>query len=76
MILLMKICIGLGLCFLLTGFYLHFFNNYMATHGEKGIIIIATFTALGMLFSIPTKIYLTFLLMKREEEHKADTEKQ
>jgi len=66
LILLLKISIGIGLCLLLLGIYLHIFNDYMATLGVKGIIISATCFAFGMIFSLPTKMYLTFILMKRE----------
>jgi hypothetical protein len=71
LILLLKISIGIGLCLLLMGTYLHMFNDYMASLGVTGIIISAMCIAFGLVFSLPTKMYLTFLLMKREAETKA-----
>ncbi|KGJ97918.1 hypothetical protein [Colwellia psychrerythraea] len=68
---LMKTSIGIGLCLLLLGGYLHNYSDYMASLGVTGIIISATCLAFGMFFSLPTKMYLTFVLMKREAEKKA-----
>lgn len=64
----LKICIVIGLCLLGAGIYLHMFSDYMADLGVTGIIVSAAFIAFGLVFSLPTKIYLTFLLMKREED--------
>ena len=66
----LKVSIGIGLCFLLTGVYLHMFSDYMESLGVTGIIISAVCIAFGLIFSLPTKIYLTFLLVKREQELK------
>jgi hypothetical protein len=68
LILLMKISIGIGLCLLLLGIYLHLCSDYIASLGVSGIIISAMCVAFGLVFSLPTKMYLTFLLMKREAE--------
>jgi hypothetical protein len=38
--------------------------------GVTGIIISAACIAFGLIFSLPTKMYLTFLLMKREQAGK------
>lgn len=64
----LKTSIVIGLCLLLTGIYLHMYSDYMESLGVTGIIISAAFIAFGLIFSLPTKIYLTFLLMKREQE--------
>lgn len=72
---LLKICIGIGLCLLLTGIYLHNFSEYMESLGVTGIIISAVFIAVGLIFSLPTKMYLTFLLVKRETDQQADSAK-
>ena len=71
LMLLLKISIGIGLCLILLGIYLHNFSDYMASLGVTGIIISATCFAFGMVFSLPTKLYLTFLLMKREAKQRA-----
>lgn len=65
---LLKASIVLGICLSLLGVYFHLFAHDLQILGLEGIIISATCVALGMLFSLPTKIYLTFLLMKAENE--------
>jgi hypothetical protein len=65
LIILMKISICIGLCLLLLGIYFHLYSDYMASLGVTGIIISAMCIAFGLVFSLPTKIYLTLLLMKR-----------
>jgi len=66
--LLLKSSIILGLCLISLGIYFHMFSDYMHSLGVRGIIISALCIALGLIFSLPTKMYLTFLLMKREAE--------
>lgn len=68
LITLLKICIGLGLCLIALGVYLHNFNQAIEAMGVKGIIISALCVAFGMVLSLPTKMYLTFLLVKREAD--------
>jgi len=68
LITLLKTSIAIGLCLLLLGIYLHNFSEYMESLGVTGIIISALCIALGLIFSLPTKMYLTFLLVKREFE--------
>lgn len=68
---LLKISIGIGICLLLLGIYLHNFSDYMHSLGVTGIIISAVCIAFGLIFSLPTKMYLTFLLVKREAEQQA-----
>jgi hypothetical protein len=38
--------------------------------GVNGIMISAVCIALGMILSLPTKMYLTIILVKRESENK------
>jgi len=74
---LLKISIGIGLSLLLLGIYLHNFSAYMESLGVTGIIISALCIAFGLIFSLPTKMYLTFLLVKREADlQAAEKEKQ
>nr|WP_026301358.1 hypothetical protein [Colwellia piezophila] len=75
LMLLLKISIGIGLCLLLLGIYLHLFSDYMASLGITGIIISAMCFAFGMIFSLPTKMYLTFVLMQREADKRANKTK-
>ena len=62
----LKISIVIGLSLLGLGIYLHLFSEKMHELGVTGIIISATCIAVGFIFSLPTKICLTILLMKRE----------
>ena len=68
LILLLKLSIFIGLILLLTGVYLHNASDYIESLGANGIIISASCIALGFIFSLPTKMYLTFLLVKREAD--------
>ena len=68
LITLLKTSIAIGLCLLLLGIYLHNFSETMESLGVTGIIISAVCIALGLIFSLPTKMYLTFILVKREAE--------
>jgi len=68
LILLLKISIFIGVCLLSLGIYLHNFSDYINSLGVQGIIISAACIAFGLIFSLPTKMYLTFLLVKREAE--------
>lgn len=74
---LLKISIAIGLSLLALGIYLHNFSHYMESLGVTGIIISAVCIAFGLIFSLPTKMYLTFILVKREADLKAsENEKQ
>ncbi len=68
LILTLKICISVGICLIALGIYLHNFNETIEAMGVQGIIISAMCVAFGMALSLPTKMYLTFLLVKRETE--------
>ena len=68
LILILKTCISMGICLILTGIYLHNFNETVEAMGVKGIIISALCVAFGMVLSLPTKMYLTFILVKREAD--------
>ncbi|MDR8522698.1 MULTISPECIES: hypothetical protein [Shewanella] len=68
LILILKTCISMGICLILTGIYLHNFNETVEAMGVKGIIISAVCVAFGMVLSLPTKMYLTFILVKREAD--------
>jgi hypothetical protein len=57
-----------GVCLILLGVYFHLFNQTIEQMGVNGIIISAACVAIGMALSLPTKMFLTFVLMKREIE--------
>ena len=65
-IFLLKLSICIGLVLLLTGIYLHNYSEFIDSLGANGIIISACCIAFGFIFSLPTKMYLTILLVKRE----------
>jgi nitrate reductase gamma subunit len=68
LMLILKSCIIIGIVLILLGIYLHNFSETIEAMGVNGIIISAMCIALGMIFSLPTKMYLTFLLVKRESD--------
>ncbi|ODR84585.1 hypothetical protein [Shewanella xiamenensis] len=49
-------------------------NESVEAMGVKGIIISAVCVAVGMALSLPTKMYLTFLLVKREADKQGSAE--
>ena len=67
----LKVIIIIGLCLLLLGHYFMSYANLPETMGIKGILISAGCIAFGLILSLPTKMYLTFVLMKRENEQQA-----
>jgi hypothetical protein len=64
---LMKVFIFLGITLLILGHFLLSYVDLPARMGVTGIIISASCIAFGLIFSLPTKIYLTFLLVQREQ---------
>lgn len=76
LILLLKIAIGIGLFLLVLGYSLLYWFDLPEKLGVTGMIISAACIAFGLIFSLPTKMYLTFLLVKREQEmDKQDSDK-
>lgn len=63
---LLKTSIFFGLCLIVTGHVLIVSNYFTSQFGIKGIITAATCIAIGVILSLPTKIYLTILLMESE----------
>ncbi|MDO6677016.1 hypothetical protein [Shewanella sp. 4_MG-2023] len=74
LILLLRTSITIGICLILLGIYLHNFNDTLAAMGVKGIIISSMCVAFGMVLSLPTKMYLTFILVAREANKKDSSE--
>ncbi|MPY23554.1 hypothetical protein FM037_23080 [Shewanella psychropiezotolerans] len=68
LILILKSSITVGICLILLGIYLHNFNEMIETMGVTGIMISAMCVAFGMALSLPTKMYLTFILVTGETE--------
>jgi hypothetical protein len=67
---LLKMLMLCGISLLIFGHYLWSGLKLHETMGVQGIILIGLCCALGLILSLPTKIYLTLLLMKREAERK------
>ncbi|MFA3791248.1 hypothetical protein AB6T38_09020 [Aliiglaciecola sp. SL4] len=66
---LLKVVMFSGLCLIILGIYLHLFNQTIDEMGVQGIVISAACVAVGMVMSLPTKMIITFILVKRESEH-------
>ena len=66
LILILKICILVGISLILLGIYCHNFSDTIETMGINGIMISAMCVAFGMVLSLPTKMYLTFILINHE----------
>lgn len=65
----LKVFIISGLCLILLGHYLLVSDLFDAVNSIQRITISAACIAIGILFSLPTKIYLTIYLMHLETEH-------
>lgn len=67
----LQIVMAIGISLILAGAYCHMYSETIEEMGVTGIIISACLVAVGMILSLPTKMYLTFVLVRREEELKA-----
>jgi hypothetical protein len=65
---LLKIMMLTGISLILLGIYFHMYNETIEGMGVTGILISACTVAIGMIMSLPTKMFLTFLLVKREQD--------
>lgn len=65
---LLKIAMVSGVALIALGHYLWVVERIHVTHGINGIMTIAACCAVGVILSLPTKIYLTLLLMAHEAE--------
>lgn len=70
-IVLLKVVMSIGISLIALGVYFHLFDSRIEEMGVEGIIISAACVALGMILSLPTKMFLTFILVNREMEHQA-----
>lgn len=57
-------------CILLivTGVYFHMYEPRIQAMGVVGIVISSGFVAFGMILSLPTKMFITFFVNKREAD--------
>ena len=65
---LLKVVMICGLLLIVTGIYLHLYEPRIEAMGVTGIVISAGCVAFGMILSLPTKMFITFLLVKREAD--------
>lgn len=72
LILIMKVMMIFGISLILLGVYFHLFSATIEEMGVNGIIISAACVAIGMALSLPTKMFLTFVLVKREMDEKSE----
>lgn len=64
----LKLCMVLGVCLLIIGHIIlsvTFINDHI---DHRGYMLGAALSALGIVLSLPTKIYLTILLMEYEQK--------
>ncbi|MDX1536950.1 hypothetical protein [Arsukibacterium sp.] len=66
----LKLMMLLGIALIILGHFLWKGLNLPQTMGVPGIILVAACCAVGLILSLPTKIYLTLLLMQHESEAK------
>ena len=64
----LKVVMLFGILLIITGIYLHMFDPRIEAMGVSGILISAGCVAFGMILSLPTKMFITFLLVKREAD--------
>ena len=69
---LLKVLVFVGICLMLLGIYLYNFNEYIESLGVTGIIISAVCIAFGLIIALAAKMFITFILLKRQAAHKAE----
>lgn len=67
---LLKTVMAIGLSLIALGVWCHLGSETIEEMGVTGIVISACLVAIGMILSLPTKMYITFVLVKMEEDHK------
>ncbi|MCH8492036.1 MAG: hypothetical protein LAT53_02200 [Idiomarina sp.] len=68
LMLILKLCMVVGVCLLIIGHIIlsaTFINDHI---DHRGYMLGAALSALGIVLSLPTKIYLTILLMEYEQK--------
>ncbi|MBW8189865.1 hypothetical protein K0504_02360 [Neiella marina] len=66
---LMAVLMWCGLAFILVGISLIIFTD-LRTEGVHGVRIIALIIGAGLLLLIPSKLFITLLLMMHNDQHK------
>jgi hypothetical protein len=65
---LFKIVMVFGILLILTGVYLHIYEPRIEAMGVTGILISVVSEAFSKILSLPTKMFMTFLLVKLEAD--------
>ncbi|RKF18772.1 hypothetical protein DBZ36_10270 [Alginatibacterium sediminis] len=63
--LILYLVMGLGLCLVALGIALAMFTDISSSMGVRGVQIIAGLIGTGLLLLVPSKIFLTLILMRR-----------
>lgn len=71
LITLLKVVIVLGLCLIGLGYYLINVAHIEQSMGISGMMIGGGCYALGLILSLPTKMYLTFIWVTAEQRKKS-----
>ena len=64
---LMSLIFIFGLLLIVSGLYLIIFTD-IATAGVSGVLLASGLIAAGLFISVPIKLYLSFMLMKYNDE--------
>ena len=68
----LKIIMVVGLLMVLTGHVILSYTDIPEIYGVKGFMSGAMLIAFGLILSLPTKMYLTFLFVTRENSQNKD----
>lgn len=70
---LLKSVMVVGILLILGGHYVVSYSPLPELWGVKGMILGSSMMAIGLAMSLPTKMYLTFVFVKRENERRKTT---
>ena len=68
---LLKVIMLIGIILIISGHYLLSYSSIPETYGVNGLIFSGALMAFGIILSLPTKMYLTFIFVKNENELRA-----
>jgi len=64
----MYLLMGIGITLVLSGVGLIAFTDIYLTKGADGVMLVATLIAGGLFLLLPSKIYLTLVLMQKNDK--------
>ena len=65
----MKIIIGIGLLLVIAAICLAVFAKLHISMGVRGVMIITATAGIGLILLLPSKLFLTLLLMKQNKKN-------